>query len=237
MPIIGIPSSSPSATLSPLTRGELRRRVGRFLAIDSDVADWDSSELAAVDDAIQSGLRWFYFPSGERSHEWSFLRKQGVVILATGISWYALPSDFIAMQTPFSLAGSGRAISQIDAGFIRLKTINEGSEGIPKEFGVRARARVDPIRYEAGFYPIPLVSGLAEYWYVFDPGSLSDDNEYPRGGSDHAETIIAACLAAAEKELKPESIGEGGGLQFQMFQAKLAESIARDTKLTQGMGA
>ena len=214
---------------------EIRRRIGRYLGIDTDAADWTASEVSAVTDIVNKGLREFYFPAGETPHYWTFLRKATTLSLVDGTSWYDLPSDFVAMESVFSVGSGTVAIEQIDAVLLRLKIANEGASGSPLQFAVRKKSGA--LIYQAGFYPVPNASISAECWYIFDPGDLSDANTIPEGTADHSETIIASCLAAAEMEMKPEAVSEGGGVFMPLFKQLLASSIARDQRLSRGFGA
>lgn len=218
-----------------ITYAEIRRRLGRYLGLGTDPTSWEASEVTAVDDAIKKGLRCFYFPEGEQPHSWSFLRKPVSVALAAGVAWYDLPADFVALESVFSVDDGSVAIEQIDALLLRVKIANEGATGSPLQCSVRSNA--GSTGYQVGLYPVPSAVASVECWYIHDPSGISSDIQSPKGGADHSETIAAACLAAAEMELKPESIGEGGGMQYQLFQAKLAQSIARDIRLSRGGAA
>lgn len=212
------------------TYGEIRRRVGRFLGIGTDTTEWTDSEKSAVEDAIRSGMRWFYFPASETPYYWSFLRKSAAVTLEPAKGWYNLPTDFVSMDSVFSEQSGNIGISQINAAHIRLKVSNEGATGSPREFGVR----VEGANYQVGFYPTPDNAEDIAYWYVYDPRKLNSDDDIPRGAGDHSETIISACLAAAQIELTPEGIPEGGPFHYQEFQRRLQSSMLRDQVLLAG---
>ncbi len=64
---------------------------------------------------------------------------------------------------------------------------------------------------------------IGEYKHI--PDALTGLLPYPPGGGDHAETIMAACLAAAELFLDDEK-----GVRWQYFMERLAASVAVDSR-------
>ncbi len=86
-------------------------------------------------------------------------------------------------------------------------------------------------RYELGVYPVPDKASTLDVWYVFDPGVVTTGKPEPLGGATHGETILGACLAAAEAQQNPETLAGEGGVHYQLFQQNLAASIAADRVL------
>jgi hypothetical protein len=71
--------------------------------------------------------------------------------------------------------------------------------------------------------PAPSAACTLTGLYKVNPFAISADDPYPLGGQPHAQTLIAACLAAAEKD----RYGSRGDL-YADFLVQLRDSIAID---------
>jgi hypothetical protein len=65
-----------------------------------------------------------------------------------------------------------------------------------------------------------------EFTYYLIPDALSGAAPYAYGGAAHAETILASCKAAAERDL--DDITDGP--QMRNFRERLAASVAHDRR-------
>jgi hypothetical protein len=198
-----------------------------------DPDSWDTTQTQDAGDILQSGLRNFYWPNiGDTRYAWSFLRKQGTLVTAAGTSTYILSDDFEGMLGGFSfLAGAQRRrIARADEETL-LGIIGKSQlSGCPEWGGIRV---VQPEegnrgRYEVVFYPTPDAVYTLSYRYSISPPELSKLNQYHLGGTAHSECVLEACLAAAEKMLRPE---QGPGVHAALFERLLQASVKIDSEM------
>lgn len=227
--------AEPSLSISINT---IRREIGTFLGWGRDVADWTATQVTDGDDIIARGLRMFYWPpvaEGQQVpyYEWSFLRANGEITLATEDADYDLPDDFSGTMIPQSITwASGeqaRALKLVSEDTIRKHQAYNSTGGAPRYIAVRGKTFVSANgqRWEALVYPTPTAvnnNDVITYRYVVLPDTLSNTNIYPRGGAQHSETILSAIMAAAEQKQDDDP----NGPFYQRFQAQLQNSIRAD---------
>lgn len=219
---------------------QLRREIGRKLAIERNPDFFEPDEIQDVEDILSSGLRRFYWhavlPVAEgaaaAAHSWSFLRPVRTLALVAAQSTYELPEDFGELIEPvFTWAASaGNApIAVVSERHLRSLASQAGATGAPKYAALRpvANEAGGIQRHEVVFYPTPTAAAVLSYRSSIIPGELSADRPYPLGGAQHSETILESCLAAAEKTLHDEE-----GLHAKRYLECLAASIESDKKLT-----
>lgn len=220
-----------------ITYDELRRAVGRFLGMNRTVSAIEANAQwnADVEDCLISGLREFYRPrkvaEGQPFHIWSFLLRSFTVNTRNGYAAYDLPEDFSGMGAGLSFdAGIDNpppgAIGEEE---IRRLAARTPATGPPTYYAVRARQSHQRTRYEVLLYPTPDAEYELTARYPIEPDPLSDDNIYPLGGALHSETILESCLSAAEKQMNPESGGEG--IHAKRFMELLMASMEADANL------
>lgn len=200
------------------------RRLGYPLASDNRSVD----EQESINDAIRTGLRWFYFPAGELTHEWTFLRRYHEIALVVGQNWYELPSDYQRIASSASVSVNNHPLRATTEDGIRLRINGEGLSGSPEYCAVRSMQVNGDTRYEFGVYPTPDSAGTLSFWYLFSPEIISETNPEPLGGSVHADAIMLGCLAAAEMQMNPELLAGEGSVHYQLFNEKLAASVSLD---------
>jgi len=81
-------------------------------------------------------------------------------------------------------------------------------------------------KFEVMWWPIPDASYVLIYHYRVLPDIIDASNVYPLGGMYHGETIVAACLAAAESILVKE--GPNPNSKRAEFMERLAASVLLD---------
>lgn len=212
---------------------ELRREIGRFLAYDRDPDEWTATETTDVADILKSGLRSFYWPQiGEKRYTWSFLRQSGTISTTAGTSNYLLASDFEGLLSGFSYSEGSqqRRISRVPEEEI-LGLIGKNQQyGAPEYCALRAAQQAEGVasRWEALFYPTPDATYSLTYRYCLSPPELSSIKPYHLGGAAHSECVLEACLAAAEKTIRPE---HGPGVHTARFQQVLQASVSIDGEM------
>jgi hypothetical protein len=110
---------------------------------------------------------------------------------------------------------------------MRPMLINDPNFDYPRAMAVRPKT-FDPTvgqLYQAVFYPVADAAYTFYLSYRVTPGMISVDEPYPLGGTEHAEVIQEACLAAAER-------GQDGrmGLHCAEFDRLLAYAIDIDQR-------
>lgn len=210
-----------------VTYDSLVRAVGRFLYDDLTSTSWTADQITNVDDVIAAGLRRFYWPptpDGVPAHEWSFFRKYGSLTLAAGDYDYNLASDFSMLTAPPVLSGYGM-LDRVEPGVLLAQKYRKDLSGTPEQFAIRPKTPEVVIgsRYEMLLYPMPAEAGTLVYPYSCEPPMIDDTYAYPLGGVVHGETILEACLAAAEATLVDTE-----GVHSKRFMECLASSIRID---------
>lgn len=194
---------------------ELLSQVGDFLEFGWDPNTWSHEEFNFSHATVQEGLRKFYYPKalGRDSlvYEWSFLRPEITVTTNATQSDYPLPphfAHFIGELAITSPTNGYMPLKMLSLGQIRRLQGEPLAGGIPKCYAVVPRAvdgKSEP-QYTLVCYPTPDNAYTLTGRIKAIPPELNDDNPYPLGGVEHAETIRTACLMAAELrhiQLKP----------------------------------
>lgn len=174
-------------------------------------------------------------------YEWSFLRKNDgtTVTLAAGDYNYTLPDDFSGVIVDDSVnfaAGQEKGmLTKIDAGNMAAMRSKENATGVPVYFCLRPVTYVGATgsRWEMLVYPTPTAAEagvVVSFDYQFVPNVITS-GEYPVGGSQHSQTIVAAILAELEKIVDDDPQGAN---EFK-FQQLIQASIRVDQQIKLGM--
>ena len=143
---------------------------------------------------------------------------------------FDLPSDFSHFDGDLEYRDIGDAlygpVKLRTAALVRRRLALCSEFSYPSIVAMRAKEFDDTVgqRYEAIFDPPPDAAYTFWYSYRVTPSMISTDNPYPLGGTEHAETIMAACIAAAERVDGP---GPGGPENLE-FDRLLAISLSID---------
>ena len=216
-----------------VTYAQLRRELGRFLAIGETPTEWDSADVTRVADIIRRGVRRFYFPEPSvisdatlLGHNWSFITDDLSVTLAANTDYHALPSNFVRVVGKPTIQGGEYPLEQITERDFR-NLVNTGSGvGDPQYYTLkRSTPSTADLSYKIGVYPNPTSEMTLQGQFVFDPPEPSASQD-PIVTQPHAETIIAAVLATADEVMNYETQTEGRHLE--RFKTLLASSIISD---------
>lgn len=221
------------STLS-LTYNDFKSRTARYLGWSSDSTDWSSDESTRLDEIVQSGYRRFLTPpaiQGVPKHSWSFLRPATTLSTSSGDYDYTLPDDFAGIEGNFRYASTDNQrgpILIVGEGQIRALREANTTTGRPQYAAIRPVSTSTTLttgqRFEVIFWPTPDATYTLGYRYAAAVNKLSTLLPYPLGGMRHSETILASCLAVAEKEENDE----GEGPMFRDFVTALVGSIEAD---------
>jgi hypothetical protein len=212
---------------------DLANEIGGFLGYGFDYTAYDVGDLALVDSVLQSGVRQFYYPPADAgmdtSFEWSFLNPVGTVSVVADTTDYDLPDDFGRMNGRFFFNGTDElgSIPIVSYGSLLARRSAGDITARPMVAAMRWKASAggDGQRHEVVFHPTPDSEYTLSYQYVAYSGKLSVSAPYPLGGMEHAETLIASCLAVADSRINSRR-----EVQWESFMRNLASSVARDRK-------
>jgi len=218
-----------------ITKGYLKRLIGRQMDFGPHSATWNHRQASEVDLALETGLRKMYAPMvlpGERySHEWSFLRPIGTIVTNDDVYTYDLPTGFVTLEGPLTFApDEGNlwgSIEIVPEYRVREKLGVSVSTGCPR-FGAIREKSLNPAGgsgQEIVFWPPPDGEYHLSFRYHVNPAAMAEDACLPYGGEQHAQTIIEACLAAAE-----ESLGTINGPHAAKFMECLQASVSLDRR-------
>jgi len=215
-----------------LTLTDLQTAVADFLSMTSRAVPTDATDLARVNDAIDAGLRQFYFPALLRErevHEWSFLRPTATLDTISSVGDYSLPSDLGGIEGNLTYAVDQNYAPVVirGEGFIRQQRQANVGSGKPQF------AAIQPVvtngatgqRYRLLLWPSPDGAYQLTFRYNVLPDSLTSSNPYPLGGTAHAETLLQSCRAAADRMFN-DTIGS----EQQLFLDRLAASVSMDRR-------
>lgn len=150
---------------------------------------------------------------------------------------YDLPADFGAIDGLFTYAPTTMypPVRSVGEGQIRQMRQARSAAGRPGLAAIRPKVFDLDVgqRFEVIFYPAPSATYVMTYRYramepALDSGeTFPEDNNFPLGGIDHADTCLNACRAIAEME------GEGEkGPVWEEFMQSLDSSIALERQST-----
>jgi hypothetical protein len=217
-----------------ITKAYLKRLVGRNLKYGPHPGAWTHKQTQEVELAVQTGLRKFYsppvLPKEKNSHEWSFLRPVMNMTMVADQYIYDLPADFAMTTGPITYAPGSSviypSIQIVGEHQLRSRLQRSSAAARPEIAAIRPK-QMDGIsgsRYEMLLWPTPEDSHEIQMRYQINPAALDDETSLPLGGQPHHQTIVEACLAAAE-----EQTGEAG-LHGALFLQRIISSVAYDRK-------
>ncbi len=228
-----------------LTYNDLGAEVGLFLGWGrgnvppySDPA-WSTTQKAGIDSAVKSGLRAFYWPTPlpneAASYNWSFMKPMATLDLPSGKRITLLPDDAGGIEGEIVLA-STVGLAWFPVQYVGMGMIYQQENQYPTTSGRPQLVCVEPIkgttgtagqRWQLRFWPMADTDYPIKVQYYVNPDYLSAAFPYALGGAVHAETILASCKAAAERDLDDMAQGP----QWLNFQARLAASVNMDRRL------
>ena len=144
-----------------LTYAQVRRELGRFLAIGEDPTQWSTDDVTRVADIILRGTRRFSFPGPETleseeliGHNWSFLIQALSVTLAASTTNHDLPSDFVRMASLPSISGNKYPLTETTEENIRNLANASSGEGEPTYFAIEiTKPTASPFVYQILVHP------------------------------------------------------------------------------------
>lgn len=219
---------------------DLESWIGDYLGFGRGVLNgetaWNARSQKTIDDSLKVGLRLFYYPNilpGESGqYQWSFLRPVRQVSLAVGTHEVNLPTDFGGLEGPVLILGTNRVMINVavvgDQDVEQKLAMYPSETGQPRVCYVRwnqATTKERGPRASLKVFPPADTAYTLQVLYYIQPEALSSPFPFAQGGAVHAETIKAACLAAAE--LDRDGVE---GPKYAYFMERLKVSIANDRR-------
>lgn len=216
----------------------LSGHIGHYLGYGRGEANgegaWTTSQLADIKESLVSAQAQFYTPPilpNERvSYEWSFLRPTITLTLASGASTVALPDEFVGMSGPLNIVA--------DTAYLRVPIGNVGrilalESEYPSNTGRPKIAAVEWLKMQTGrsqraqlrIFPTADADYTLRFRMDWQPNAVTAEKPFPYGGAAHAETMRAACLAAAEF-----TKDEAQGPRYAYFMQRVAISVSIDRR-------
>ena len=227
------PLEDPSSGLT-INRAYLRRLIGNKMGFGPHRSVWNHRQSEEIKLVLETALRNFYSPvvlPGEKyPHDWSFLRPSVPMSTVSGVYAYDLPDGFVSFIGRINYASDSsamyRPIEIIGVERIQLRLQRNEAAGRPSLAAYQIKAP-DPAvgtRYELLLWPVPDGSYDLSARMQINPHSLGEEAEFPLGGQQHAQTLIEACLAAADQYQGTK------GPHVAEFMQRLVASVGADRK-------
>ena len=214
-------------TTAPYSTGTIEIASG---VVTLTTGTWPS--WAAQGDLVTDGK---LYTINTRDSDSQLTMDDTTVTLAAGATYeirrysYDLADDYGGLDGPITYQPASnvpyRAIKIVGENRIRQVRQGEHFSTYPEEAAIRSKVFDATVgsRYELLLWPAPDAEYQLQYRYKSNPDDLTETNKYPLGGFPHAETIKAACLAAAERESD-----EVQGVRYGYYMERLQTSIAID---------
>lgn len=158
-------------------------------------------------------------------HNWTFLHKIYDIQTVAGQSSYEMPNDFGAWIGEPTTSRAGGKIAIVRENHIRQLQTSDPQSGGPKYCATR-KSSIGGSRKQTTdiiFYPAPDAIETIQVEYKAIPETLNDLSQYPPGGSEHAETVLASCFYVLAQRT-----GEGLEQSILHYKDRMAASIVID---------
>lgn len=237
----------------------LRREIALKLGHKPDAKLLGNTERSHVESIIESGLQQFMsaaWPSQARQaeapdeegntkkeaarrapHRWSFLEKYEIINTVVGQTAYPLSTDFggrIGEPTTTRTGGTKLAVTR--EVHLRQLIKAEKKTGPPAYCALRKSSigGTNKQATELIVYPIPAAAEEITVAYAVDSIDLTDADQYPPGGREHAETVLAYCFYALAQR-RGEGIQEAAAYLDDRLMASVAIDKASGEVTTEGV--
>ncbi len=217
-----------------MTRAELMISIGDHLGLKR--SGWDTTETARLEEIVKSGAQQFYWPPPlpkERvAHRWTFLQPLGSIRTRSGQGDYALPEDFgsLVQGRLYYSVDDNKWHPILDTSIGRILGLRQKNtaDGAPRTAAVVPRASEgrQPQRWNLALAPTPDAAYTIGFQYQVTPETVDASHTYHLGGAIHSETLLASCLAVAERRY-----GDAAGEQEEYWLQRLAASVSHDRAL------
>lgn len=214
-----------------VTTDELRGIIARDLNYPRTVTSLSTTQAEDVEAILKDGLRRFYDPAVTPKHQWSFLQPTIAWTWKDGQYLYNLPANFSMLDIPIAYAVDSNtvwpavALTSVEKVLGLLQIATASGRPYLAAYRVKNTVGATDTSYELLCYPAPDQDYDASLRYKINPLALRADSQLPIGDQSHVQTLIEACLAAAEDfDSRP-------GVHNQRFAENLRASISHDQQV------
>lgn len=208
-----------------VSKTEIDILIADYLGYGRTSGSWGTAQTARIGEARKAGILRFY-----NQHDWSFMAPVTTVTLTEDDGSDDAEDDFGSLRDTFYYAAdTGHApLIVTSVGEIKRMISLSDASGHPTHVAVNPKSQTGDSgsRYEFLWYPYPDSEYVMTYAYNVLRDDLSSSYPYPAGGAAHRNTVIAACLAEAEK-----LYDDTQGLWEQTYRDRVAESWKQDARL------
>lgn len=225
------------STLS-LRMSDLEGAIGDYLGYGRGAANgdqaWTTSTQRDITFLRNSGERQFYYPMIEgQMYKWSFLRPILTLTIPQGQKVpLPMPDDFggiegeiVASNLKSLLWETVPLIADVRSYYARNPTLT-GRPRLAVVESIKGTTTNTGQRQQLYVWPIPDQDYQLQMQSYVHPGAMNGTLPYALGGPQHAETLQAAVIAAAE--LYRDDVA---GIRSDYFQQRLQASVNEDRKL------
>jgi len=234
----------PESTLS-LSYPDLEAEVGYYAGWGRGAAygsnAFTTDQQQSIDTVIKQGLRMVYYPDPvdgqESAYSWSFLHPVAKLQVPNSTRTLPMPDDYGGIEGRISVTLPGSVGNMYwPVEFVGVGQVYQAEANFPSTTGRVEMACVEPLkqttpvagqRFQLHVWPLPDQAYNLIFQYYVNPDAITASLPFPLGGMMMAETIRAACLAAAEVTLNDIM----GGPNWQRFQARLIAAISADRRM------
>jgi len=222
-----------------ITFGHVQHMIGREIGLDREPDLWDTEETEVVQEIIDLGTRWAYFPAPldqpynkqDVHHQWTWMRPDSQLITVSNQQSYPLPSDFDY------LIGRPAYDRDDDNTYLPLDVVSpDRLRELANQRRYISAPEVCATDSSASFgdgpqeqlillHPIPDSTYTLNFKYQSTGPRLTTERPYPLGGPANAGMFLAACLAAAEFRHTGNK-----GAKWEDYQTELKKAFDRDNR-------
>lgn len=216
-----------------INKAYLLRLTGEEMGYGGNANAWTYGDAVKVNEALRDGLRTFYNPqpinNEQYGHQWNFLKMQHEMTLQADVYEYELPPTFAIYDGIITYPPGSEtyypAIDITNPESIR-RNLQSSNLSTGRPFvGAYEAVSTDESRgtlWKLLIWPVPDQAYPILVRWRINPDNLDTNQELPYGGPPHAQTLIASCLAAAERRT-----GEGNVRKAE-YERLLRTSISHD---------
>lgn len=222
--LIAQSSAGQESSLS-LKHTSLYKAVSHFLFGELTAGNLSTKQDYQVTLALDSGIRDML------QYNWTFMKPWTELDTENGTWVYELPAIFGGMigdRLFFETEDARFPVTLRGVGDVMQARVNSSESGYPRIAAIRPKhhAIAVPQRFELLLFPTPDAAYTLTYRYQANVDAITSSGEWPPGGMNHSETILGACLMAAEVHVMNMP-----GVHTDRYPGLLGNSIERDGRV------
>lgn len=227
----------PGLTLA-ITLPELQLAVAQHQGFSLDPTKWNARQLYVIEQSVRSGVSRVYRPKPidgrEVSVEWSFLRPQTEMFLASGTSQIRLPAEFGSFVGQITVVATTASARPWPVEWVNADKLRQMQQTMPQTVGsprfasegvARGPDMVDGQHKLLNIFPVADADYTLQCQWNINANMITGANPQCYGGDQYRELFKESCLACAEQEFDNEA-----GLHSALFNQQLMAAISADNR-------